>query len=220
MFLLRRLVPPVADGVIAGIDAILISHAHADHLDPPSLRRIPSARVLAPPAVAGALRGRDATAMTAGATAAVGPVEIEAVHARHDGRRWPHGPAAEAIGFVVRGDVAAYFAGDTDLYPEMAELRGRVDVAFLPVWGWGPTLPAGHMDPERAARAAAMIAPRVAIPIHWGALGLPWTRASAAPAEAFAAAVARLAPDVEVRVLEPGESTTVSVGPVVPAPRT
>jgi L-ascorbate metabolism protein UlaG (beta-lactamase superfamily) len=84
---------------------------------------------------------------------------------------------------------------------------GPLDVALLPVWGWGPSLGAGHLDPEGAARAAALLAPRVAVPIHWGTFAridllredpLPPTRA-------FAEAVARLAPGVDVRVLAPGE---------------
>ena len=52
--------------------------------------------------------------------------------------------------------------------------RGTIDVALLPVWGWGRSLGPGHLDPERAAQAAARIAPRVAIPIHWGTFSLPW----------------------------------------------
>src|SRR5213079_3001561 len=52
-------------------------------------------------------------------------------------------------------------------------LRGRhgrlpVDVALLPIWGWGPTMGPGHMDPGRAAEAAALLGARLAIPIHWG----------------------------------------------------
>ena len=45
--------------------------------------------------------------------------------------------AQAALGFLIEGPVRTYFAGDTDLSPAMAELAGRVDVAALPVWGWG-----------------------------------------------------------------------------------
>ena len=73
----------------------------------------------------------------------------------------------------------------------------------------------GHLDPERAAHAAAAIAPRVAIPIHWGTLALPrWLRRGprdpAEPPTQFAALAAGLAPDVEVRVLEVGARTSVA----------
>ena len=56
-----------------------------------------------------------------------------------------------------------YFPGDTDLFPEMDTLAGHVNVALLPVWGWGPTIGKGHMNPERAAEAAAVIRPRLAV---------------------------------------------------------
>ena len=50
------------------------------------------------------------------------------------------GHEASAVGYVVRGSRSVYFAGDTDLFPAMAELAGSVDIALLPVGGWGPGL--------------------------------------------------------------------------------
>jgi L-ascorbate metabolism protein UlaG (beta-lactamase superfamily) len=93
----------------------------------------------------------------------------------------------------------------------MAGLAGRVDLALLPVGGWGLRLGRGHMDPERAAAAAALIRPAVAVPIHWGTLA-PWGMRRLAgsgfgtPGTAFAEAVTRLAPTVRALVLSPGES--------------
>ena len=52
----------------------------------------------------------------------------------------------------------------------MAHLGSGLDVALVPVWGWGPAIGTGHLDPERAARAMQMLQPRIAIPIHWGTL--------------------------------------------------
>ena len=108
----------------------------------------------------GAVRelGRAATWCIAGA-------HVRAVPAWHDGRRRPGAQELDTLGFVVDG---IWFAGDTDLDDGLAELRGEVDVALVPIWGWGPSLGPGHMDPEAAARAVALIAPRLAIPIHWG----------------------------------------------------
>ena len=131
----------------------------------------------------------------------------------HDGRRYPVGPPRPALGFLVDGPVRTYFAGDTDLYPAMEELAGRVDVAALPVWGWGPRVPEGHLNPELAAQAAALIRPRVAIPIHWGtlvAIGSQRGMDPLDPPRAFADAVARLAPDIEVRILMAGERSPVA----------
>ncbi|HEY5815141.1 MAG TPA: MBL fold metallo-hydrolase, partial [Solirubrobacterales bacterium] len=106
-------------------------------------------------------------------------------------------------------------AGDTDLFEGMADLGPGLDLALLPIWGWGPTLGAGHLDPERAARAAALLAPRIAVPIHWGTLyplGLARLRPDPLrmPPREFAARMRDLAPQVEARVLAPGESTSLA----------
>jgi L-ascorbate metabolism protein UlaG (beta-lactamase superfamily) len=99
-----------------------------------------------------------------------------------------------------------YFAGDTDLFPAMADL-GKIDVALLPVAGWGPRLPAGHLDPARAVQALELIDPRIAIPIHWGTYA-PWRppRRADTNAMTFAEIAATVTPTVDVRVLRPGQS--------------
>lgn len=137
-------------------------------------------------------------------------VEVEAVRAAHDGKRYPGGRKRAALGYVLEGASTVYFAGDTELFPEMRELAGRVDTAALPIWGWGPHVGPGHLDPESAAEAAALIRPRVAIPIHWGTMSVIWARGGDRfyPARAFAAALERVAPDIEARVLAPGERTS------------
>ena len=86
-------------------------------------------------------------------------VEVEAVHAEHVGARRPLSKALPALGYVLPGSPSIWFAGDTDLYDGMEELRGRVDVALIPVAGWGPKVGEGHMDAERAARAVEIIEP-------------------------------------------------------------
>ena len=117
----------------------------------------------------------------------------------------PNG-AGEWLGrLAVRADELG--AGDS-----MAELA-PVDVALLPVAGWGPRLGPGHMNAERAARAVELLRPRVAIPIHWGTFHPTYARRGpwfTDPPREFAAHVEVLAPSVEVRVLEPGESTCVT----------
>ena len=65
-------------------------------------------------------------------------VRVIATPAIHDRRRWRFGPEADPVGYVVRGSVSAYFAGDTDLFDAMADLQESLNLALLPVWGWGP----------------------------------------------------------------------------------
>jgi L-ascorbate metabolism protein UlaG (beta-lactamase superfamily) len=134
------------------------------------------------------------------------------VEARHDGRRLG-GPRVDPLGYLVRGRSVVYFAGDTELFDGMKNLVPSPDIALVPVAGWGPRLGSGHMNSTEAAKAVALIRPRIAIPVHWGTytrIGLARRhreRLNDAP-HIFAEEVASLAPDVEVRILRPGEGTS------------
>jgi L-ascorbate metabolism protein UlaG (beta-lactamase superfamily) len=212
---LRRQAPGPSPEATQDIDAVLVSHLHLDHLDVASLRRLPRDVAVLAPSGAGRLLRRlgfaRTTELRAGEQAEVAGVAVLAVPAIHDGRRHPLAPSADAIGFVAAGEHRVYFAGDTDIYDGMGDLAGTLDAALLPVWGWGPSLGAGHMDPEAAARAAALLRPRVAVPIHWGTFfpaGLARLRGAALvePPRAFARLAGELAPDVEVHVLAPGQT--------------
>jgi len=216
---LVRIGPKLRPRAVGAVDCVVLSHLHADHADLKTLRSLVRSGPMFVPHGAGRwLRSTgldDVTELLPGQEAAVGGVKIAATPATHEGRRRPlGGPRADPVGFVISGHASTYFAGDTDLFEEMSDLNGRIDVALLPVWGWGPTLGPGHLDPRRAARAAALIAPTIAIPIHWGtfALGRPARRPVdiERPAREFAALTNREARDVEVRILAPGGQTTVA----------
>jgi L-ascorbate metabolism protein UlaG (beta-lactamase superfamily) len=212
IFYVRRVGPDAPPGTLDDLDAALVSHLHYDHLDTPSLTRLGrSLRVVAPLGSGKLLRRRgftDVTEVDVGDEARVGAVSITATHAEHDGRRGLFGTAVPAVGFIVSGSVRVYFAGDTDLFDDMRTLADGLDVALLPVAGWGPRLPPGHLDPLGAAEALALLRPRTAVPIHWGTyrrMGLSSDPAELrAPAESFAEAARELAPDVDVRILPVG----------------
>ena len=215
----RRQVQAVLPELFADLDAIFISHGHHDHLDLPSLRRIPGRPTVIVPRGFGRIAGRlglgPVEEVAPGDRLTIDRVRFSAVHAEHSGRREPFGPSGPALGCVISGSRSVYFPGDTDLFPAMADLAGRLDVALLPVWGWGPTIGEGHMDPERAAAAAAILRPGLAIPIHWGTFYPAGLRRVVPkpfdePGSLFAAAAARLAPGVAVRVLAPGETLDLS----------
>lgn len=214
---LARIAPPGGVDPPGQVDAVLLSHLHADHADLPSLRDIARSAPVVAPSGSGAWLARqgleDVRELGAGSEIALGPIRVTATPAVHDRRRRPFGPEADPVGYVVAGSSSVYFAGDTDLFEGMEELRGSVEVALLPVWGWGRSLGPGHLDPERAAKAATLIAPRLAIPIHWGTFAPRWPGGRladpAAPAREFARLVERDAPSVDVRVLAPGERTEV-----------
>jgi L-ascorbate metabolism protein UlaG (beta-lactamase superfamily) len=213
---LRRHGPPVTPAALQDVDAVLISHLHRDHADLPSLRRIGDVPMLVPVGAAGFFdrRGfRSVSELAIGESAQLGAVTVTAVQAVHDSRR-KGSPDAGAIGFLLSGRRRIYFAGDTDLFDGMRSLGG-IDLALLPIWGWGPSLGPGHMDPERAARAAALIEPKIVIPIHWGTLYPRFLhrlrpRPLSDPPRELARWMKELAPQVELRVLAPGESTSVT----------
>jgi L-ascorbate metabolism protein UlaG (beta-lactamase superfamily) len=218
---LHRQVPLPARSAVEAADVVLISHLHRDHLDRPSLRRLrPGSVLVAPRGAARVLRrlpDAQVKEISPGETLSVGEVTITAVPAVHDPRRDPWGPRAQPLCYVLdSGRCRIYFPGDTDLFAGMAELP-PLDVALLPVWGWGPTLGPGHMNPRRAVEALGLLAPGIAIPIHWGSLyplGLKRIRAKplSVPPLAFKRLAAELAPEVLVRILEPGRSLSLGAG--------
>jgi L-ascorbate metabolism protein UlaG (beta-lactamase superfamily) len=217
---LRRHGPTPDPGLAENVDAVLISHLHHDHADAPSLRRLNrGVPVLASPGAGGFLEDLgfgDVRELAPGESAGVGGVRVTATEANHPARGRRFERASQAVGFDLTGQQRIYFAGDTDLFDGMEGIGGDgIDLALLPIWGWGTSIGAGHLDPERAARAAALLSPRAVVPIHWGTLyplGLARFRPDPlrSPPHEFATWMRALAPQVEARVLSPGEATSLS----------
>ncbi|MFQ5921242.1 MAG: MBL fold metallo-hydrolase [Anaerolineales bacterium] len=212
---LYRRSAPVSAKHYAEIDAVLISHNHWDHLDLPSLRRLDrETRIIAPRGVGAMLRRRgysNIEELREGENTQVGPVRVRATHANHLGGRSLLSVATACSGYLVEGRQKIHFFGDTDFFPGMAEIAEDLDVALMPVAGWGPTLGDGHMDPQQAVEALALLRPHLAIPIHWGTFfpfGLHRLGRTAGddPARLFSQLAADIAPQVEVHVLSPGEA--------------
>ena len=216
----RRQVPLPAPEHREGIDAVLISHQHPDHLDFPSVHSLDGEPRIVVPERSRRLLARHglsgAEELARGRSLRIGEVEVTATKAVHDGRRWKIGRRVPAVGYLIESpQLSVYFAGDTDLFDEMEELRDRVDVAVLPIGGWGPSVGRGHLDPERAARAAAVIRPSVVVPVHWGTY-LRGDVSRRRPdllhvyPRRLAQELPRHAAGVDLRVLEPGESLDLS----------
>ena len=203
---------------VGDVDAVLLSHLHHDHADLPSLRHLRAVPVVAEAANARWVRrqGLRAPEVVPDRWHRISTdVEVLLVHARHSARPMPHRPNG-SVGMLVRAPgVVVWFAGDTSLYPAMADLpryaEAPIDLALLPIGGWGPRLSPGHMGPREAAEAAARSGARTVVPIHYGTLhprGWPATRLdwTTAPADLFPDLLADRCPAASAHVLPVGGS--------------
>jgi L-ascorbate metabolism protein UlaG (beta-lactamase superfamily) len=154
-------------------DIILLSHEHFDHLNREDLEKVCTSEteIFASQLCKEGLKGLKAKKITflkTGEKGTVDGIEIEAVPAyntnkfREPGKAF-HPQGNSGLGFIVRIDgTRLYYAGDTDFIPEMKSIQ--CDIALLPVSG------TYVMTADEAAQAAAAINPKVAIPMHYGAI--------------------------------------------------
>ena len=211
---LRRHGPVPDPTTLPDPDLVLISHAHPDHFDRRSLRRVPGNPLIVVPRGMGTAVQRTVPRLRIlevglGEGVAHGGWAVHALRARH--WRWPMSPVARSLGYLTEGPIGVYFAGDTGRFRGMRDLAGRVDLALLPIGRWGPQPTPGHLTPESAADVAATIGARAVVPIHWGTLyprGLERVAPGPLrePADRFRRALEREAPGVTACVLAPGGS--------------
>ncbi|MEJ2746167.1 MAG: MBL fold metallo-hydrolase, partial [bacterium] len=142
---------------------ILVSHVHYDHCSPSAIERIRTAdTVIVTNSECAKKFKANVRIIAPGQSIAVDGVAVEGVAAYNVNK--PFHPRGEGgLGFVITlGGRRIYFAGDTDLIPEMAAVKA--DVALLPVSG------TYVMSADEAAEAVKRIKPAVAIPMHYGSI--------------------------------------------------
>jgi L-ascorbate metabolism protein UlaG (beta-lactamase superfamily) len=217
---LRRRRPLPDLDQIDPVDLVLLSHVHMDHLHRPSLRRLASGpAVVCPRGADGLLDGlkfASTSTVEPGDQLDFGPITLSVTRAEHKGTRGPHSRVAVMpVGYVIESaGRRIYFPGDTDLFDEMTAIA-PVDLALLPIWGWGPTIGTGHLDPRRAVEAAERLQANQFLPIHWGTYAPEDARRAAPewldkPIADLSEEVARSKPESELCIVEPGGSLDIS----------
>ncbi|MEO9323805.1 MBL fold metallo-hydrolase [Nocardioides sp. C4-1] len=225
LYHLRRAVPEPSERATEA-DVVLVSHLHHDHLHLPSLRRFDAAvPVVVPRGASRQVKGlaeRDLVEVEPGDEVEVAGVRVQVLAATHEGGRdkLHRGGAVPAIGFRIDdGVTAVWYPGDTGVRADFAEVE-PVDLAAVPIGGWGPTLGDEHLDPEEAAAAVEAVGARWALAVHYGTY---WPlalrrlhpanhhRLFVTPPQRFVRALAERCPDVAP--LTPGFGEPVALDP-------
>jgi L-ascorbate metabolism protein UlaG (beta-lactamase superfamily) len=232
--LLPRVSPPgIALEALPRLDALVLTHAHADHLSFKSLDRLPQdVPLYAPPAVARWLLKKGyshAHPASAGETVRLpgSDVRLHVAEATHRGSRYgfDRWRSTANMYLLESDDESVFFAGDTALTPTTHHLvervlwsRGRtLDLALLPIGyapAWKPGFRRGHLTGEDALELFHLLGARAMLPYHWGT----FRHVTASAHDAVDRLRARLATHEareRVHVIEPGDSLT--LGPAARA---
>jgi L-ascorbate metabolism protein UlaG (beta-lactamase superfamily) len=211
-FLWRKGKRPPSIKSLPPLDLLLLSHGHYDHLDLPTLRKLPRRiPAIAAPGLETILRwARRERVVTLDEWESrnFGGIKITAVPAEHFLGRPPLFPASKYQGYVVEGDATVYFAGDTAIFDGLSEigLKWDIDVALLPIGAYSPpSFRRHHMSPEDAIEAARMLRAKAVVPIHWGAFKLSLEPMSE-PIPRLRRAAEEAGRSSTLKILNPGES--------------
>ena len=191
------------------LDLIIATHAHYDHFDMHAMAEYPHKDVpfLVGPGMVEAARAAGFTQVRELAVWEAwrqGAFKVTGIPARHK---------VPEITFMIEAKGrTVYFGGDTLLIPELRQLPKMfpsIDLALLSVNGLSVFGEPVVMSAEEAGELAGVLKARVAIPMHYRFVGSWFTDTfvlgrNGTP-ERFVKAAQRMAPDTEVRVLEPGQ---------------
>src|SRR5262245_58020886 len=221
-FLPRVSRPGIALADLPALDAILLTHAHADHLSFQSLALLPrDVPVFAPPAVAAWLirLGYSQTRpLPADSQVAIGDLVVHAATARHQGSRYSvdRWRSAANMYLMDAGNETCFFAGDTGLTAETHSIvreivhrsNRQLDVALLPIghapW-WKPGFRRGHLSADDALSLFDRLHARYLIPYHWGTFEHVTSGAYDA-INRLKLLLPQYVRRADVRILEPGDS--------------
>ena len=215
----RRLVPPgVALDRMPAIDVVLVTHDHRDHMDLPTVRKLPHDALYVAPIGNGRRLGKpNVVELDWWQTHEVGGLAITLVPARHWSMRMPWNRNATLWGgYVIRGpEGTAYHSGDTawgDHFAEIGTKAGPIDWAMLPIGGYAPRwfMEPQHIDPVEAGRAFEALGARHLLAMHWGTFKLTDEAIGEPPAKLRAYWAERGLDPARLWILDPGEPRTLS----------
>ncbi len=221
----RVLIDPLGRRRCRGMDysAVLITHAHVDHLNRWTLAKLDKSASLFVPkgaaSVVADLGFREVREVEPGDQLAVGRLDIVAVPTRHDNGRWRKGDAPTCTGYIIsRNGRCVHHSGDVDMsdFALFDEIGDQFDIdttllpigGILPVWYYrwrsGSKDKGVHIDPDTALHVAKRLKARTMVPVHYGTFQLPFGPGYTAPRRL--ARVAEQAEQTErVRILAHGE---------------
>ncbi|HET9622561.1 MAG TPA: MBL fold metallo-hydrolase [Kofleriaceae bacterium] len=177
----RRLVAPgVALDQMPAIDTVLVTHDHRDHMDLPTIKRLPAdAQYVVPLGNGERMAKPNVVELDWWQPHTLGDVTITLVPSRHWSMRMPWNRNDTLWGgFVIRGpEGTAYHSGDTawgDHFAEIGQRCGPIDWAMLPIGAYAPRwfMAPQHMDPDEAGRAYEALGARYLLAMHWGTFKL------------------------------------------------
>jgi L-ascorbate metabolism protein UlaG (beta-lactamase superfamily) len=221
---IARLAPPGhAIDALPPVDIVLVSHNHRDHLDPWSIERLGAApHYVVPLGNADQLKSLGAQKVTEldwWQSVDLGAIEVTLVPARHWSMRYPWDRNDTLWGgFVIRSNEgSACHSGDSGFFDGFAEIGkrlGRVDWAMLPIGAYEPRwfMEPQHMGPEDAIEAARLLDARRLVAMHWGTFRLTDEPIGEPPERARAAFEAAGDPNLDLWILDVGETRRLSRG--------
>jgi len=164
------------------LDAVLLSHAHMDHLDNATLERLSPTRLFLPAGserflTDAAKERHEVVLVQLWVPIRLGALEVIPVPAQHGGWRYPWQSGLFACGYILRhNEESLYIAGDTAAGAPFMEIRERYapGIAVMPIGAYSPEwfLRSRHLNPEEALTAADALGAEYVVPYHFGTFRL------------------------------------------------
>lgn len=213
--------PGIAISKLPHVDAVFVTHAHADHLSFDSLKGLrEGVPIFAPLVIARWLKRKgypEAMGLGPGETVTTGGVEVRAASATHKGHRYgvDRWRGAANMYLFDTKQSSCFFAGDTALTPESTRMIDdhvsphgrRLDIALLPIghapWWKLQTFRKGHLTTTDALTLFDRLGARYFIPYHWGTFDHVTAKAHDA-IERLRGELPGHTRQEDVRILEPG----------------